>query len=102
MRTSVFLGIAAFGLADPDPEPDKKEPYVFWPLDPDPDPVVRCTDPDPDPSIIKQNIKKNLNSYCFLLLYDFLSLKNYIHKASKSIKQKKLRNFFFSCHLEGH
>jgi hypothetical protein len=32
----------------------------------DPDPLVRDTDPDPDPSIIKQNGKKNLDSYCFV------------------------------------
>ncbi len=29
------------------------DPYVLGLLDPDPDPVVRCTDLDPDPSIIK-------------------------------------------------
>jgi hypothetical protein len=56
MRTGVFLGIAAFRVADPDLEPDPEDLYVFWPLDPDPDPVLRCTDPDPDPSIIKHNI----------------------------------------------
>jgi hypothetical protein len=32
----------------------------------DPDPLVRGTDPAPDPSIIKQNSKKNLDSYCFM------------------------------------
>jgi hypothetical protein len=37
----------------------------------DPDPLVTCT--DPDPSIIKQNSKKNLDSYCFVSFYDFLS-----------------------------
>ncbi len=35
---------------------------------PDPDPLVRRMDPDPaldpDPSIIMQNNKKNLESYC--------------------------------------
>jgi hypothetical protein len=38
-------------------------------LDPDPD-------QDPDPSIIKKkkNSKKNLDSYCFVTFYDFLSL----------------------------
>jgi hypothetical protein len=43
---------------------------------------------DPDPSIIMQNSKKNLNSYYFVTLLDFLSLKNDV--ASKSNKQKKL------------
>jgi hypothetical protein len=33
-------------------------------LDPNPDPLVRGM--DPDPSIIQQNIKKNLDSYCFV------------------------------------
>ena len=32
-------------------------------LDPDP---VTAPDPDVDPSIIKQNSKKNLDSYCFV------------------------------------
>jgi hypothetical protein len=31
---------------------------------PDPDPLVSGIDPDPDPSVIKQNSKKNLDSYC--------------------------------------
>ncbi len=42
-----------------------------------PDTLVRGT--DPDPSITKQNSKKNLDSYCFWLLYDFLSLKNHLN-----------------------
>jgi hypothetical protein len=85
MHTSVYLDIAVFRVADPDPAPD---PYIYWPLDPDPDQVVRCTDPDPDPSVIRQKLKKTLIPTVFLPLYDFLSLKNDIHKASKSIKQK--------------
>jgi hypothetical protein len=66
----------------------------------DPDPKVRGT--DPDSSIIKLNSKKNLNPTVLWLLYDFLSLKNYVDVASKSNKQKILgKNFFFRCHLEG-
>jgi hypothetical protein len=57
---------------------------------PDPDPLVRGMDPDPDPSIILKNSKKNLDSYYFVTLFDFLSLKNYVNEASKSNKQKKL------------
>jgi hypothetical protein len=56
---------------------------------PDPDPLVRCMDPDPDPdpSIIMQN----LDSYYFVTLFDFLSLKNDVNVLpSKSKKQKKL------------
>jgi hypothetical protein len=63
----------------------------------DPDPLVRG--PDPDPSIIKKNIKKILNSYCFVTIFMTLSLKNDVNVASKSNKQK---NLTFSCHLEGH
>jgi hypothetical protein len=28
-------------------------------------------DPDPDPSIIMQNSKKNLDSYCLVTLFEF-------------------------------
>jgi hypothetical protein len=46
---------------------------------PDPDLLVRGMDPDPaldpDPSSCK-NSKKNLDSYYFVNLFDFLSLKN--------------------------
>jgi hypothetical protein len=59
---------------------------------PDPDPPVRDMDPDPDldPSINMQNSKKNLDSYYFVALFDFLSLKNDVNGPSKSNKQKKL------------
>jgi hypothetical protein len=45
---------------------------------PDSDPLVRGMEPapDPDPSIIMQKSKKNLDSYYFVTLFDFLSLKN--------------------------
>jgi hypothetical protein len=38
----------------------------------DPDPLFRGMDPDPDPSIIKQNSKKNLDSYCFVTFLLFI------------------------------
>jgi hypothetical protein len=64
--------------------------HVFFGL-PDPDPLVRGMHPDldPDPSIIMQN-KKNLESYYFVTLFDFLSLKNNVNVPSKSNKQKKI------------
>jgi hypothetical protein len=68
---------------------------VFFGL-PDPDPLVRGVDPnpDPDPTIILlsscKNNKKNLESYYFVTLFDFLSLKNNVNVPSKSKKQKKL------------
>jgi hypothetical protein len=37
-------------------------------LGPDPDPLVRGAAPDLDPSILKHE-KKNLDSYCFFLLF---------------------------------
>ncbi len=68
----MFLGL---------PDPDLDSPVRGM----DPDPV-----PDPDPSLIMQNSKKNLDSYYFVILFDFLSLKNYVNVPSKSNKQKKL------------
>ena len=70
--------------------------HVFLGLqDPDPDPLVRGMDPDPDraPNPDQsscKNSKKNLDSYYFVTLFDFLSLKIDVNVASKSIKQKKL------------
>jgi hypothetical protein len=37
-----------------------------------------------------KNSKKNLDSYYFVTIFYFLSMKNYVNVASKSIKQKKL------------
>jgi hypothetical protein len=56
---------------------------------PNPDPLVRGMDPYPDPSSCK-NSKNNLDSYYYVTLFDFLSLKNDVNVASKSNKQKKL------------
>jgi hypothetical protein len=50
----------------------------------DPDLTVRDTDPDPS----SKNSSKNLDSYGFLLLYEFLSLKNDVNVPSKSNKQR--------------
>ncbi len=38
--------------------------------------------PDPDPSLIMQNSKKNLDSYYFVALFDFFSLKNDVQGGS--------------------
>ena len=47
---------------------------------------------DPDPSTVSscKNSIKNLDSYSFVTLFDFLSLKNDVNVPSKSNKQKKL------------
>jgi hypothetical protein len=50
---------------------------------PDPDPPVRGMESDPS---IMQNIKKNLDSYYFAILFDFSSLKDDVNVASKSNK----------------
>jgi hypothetical protein len=70
-----------FGLPDPDP--------LVRGMDPDPDPAL---DPDPDRIILSscKNSKKNRDSYYFVTLFDFLSLKNDVNVASKSNKKKKL------------
>ncbi len=68
----------------------------------DPDPLVRGLDPDPDPSIIMQKFKKNLDSYYFVTLFDFLSLKTDEYVPSKSKKQKNcVKKLVFCWHLEG-
>ncbi len=64
----------------PDPNPDPPDPHVFGP--PDPDSLVRGMDPDPSIS------KKNLDSYYFVTLFYFLSLKNDLNVPSKSNKKK--------------
>jgi hypothetical protein len=61
---------------------------------------------DPDPVLLWirillsscKNSKKNLDSYYFVTLFEFLSLKNDVNVASKSHKQKKivLKNSFFA------
>jgi hypothetical protein len=56
-------------------------------MDPDAD-----ADPAPDPDpyiIIMQKFLKNLDSYYFVTLLDFLSLKNNVNVPSKINKQKK-------------
>ncbi len=61
---------------------------------PDPDPLVRGMDPDPalDQILLSscKNNKKNLESYYFVTLFDFLSMKNNVNVPSKSNEQKKL------------
>jgi hypothetical protein len=52
-----------------------------------------CTDPDVRIRILLssyKNSEKNLGSYYFVTLFDFLYMKNDVKIASKSKKQKKL------------
>jgi hypothetical protein len=48
-----------------DPEPDPQYPYVFGPLDPDPDLLVQGTDPDPSTK------QKKVEKFLVLLLCNF-------------------------------
>jgi hypothetical protein len=50
---------------------------------PDPDPLVRGTDPD-----TLSSSKKNIDSYCFVTFYEFLSLKNDVNALSKRNNEK--------------
>ncbi len=49
-----------------------------------------------------KNSKKNLDSYYFVTLFEFLSWKNDVNVASKSHKKKiVLKKLVFCWHLEG-
>jgi hypothetical protein len=73
---------------------------------PDPDPLVRGMDLDPaldpDPSIIMQNSRKNLDSYYFVTLFFFLSLKNdgYLQKVISRKNSYCVEKLVFCWHLE--
>ncbi len=67
----------------------------------DPDPLVRGVDPAQDPSIIKQNSKKNRDSYCFETSFGLFILENDVNVPSKCIKQKTFFLLVFCWRLEG-
>jgi hypothetical protein len=73
---------------------------IFALLDPDPDPQFECG--SMRIRIRIRNPEKNLDSYYFVALFDFLSLKNDVNVPSKSNKQKKLcQKLVFCWHHEG-
>ncbi len=83
-----------------DPDPSDPYPMFLGLLDPDPNPLVRCTDPDPYMYHQAKLVRKTLIPTVLLLLFDFLSLKNDVNVISKSYKL----NFFllaFRWRLEG-
>jgi hypothetical protein len=47
-------------------------------------------------------MKKYLDFYCFVTLYDFLSLKNDVNVPSKRNKHKNFKKIIFWWHLQGH
>jgi hypothetical protein len=59
---------------------------------------------DPDPSIIKQNSKKNLNSYCFcfVLFYDFLSLTDINAPLKLNLKKNFVGVKHENCRIRIH
>jgi hypothetical protein len=60
----------------------------------DPDPLIRYGSGSFSSS--SKNSKKNLDSYCFVTSFDFLSLINDVNVPSKSTKQKNVfLNYFF-------
>ena len=71
--------------------------------DPDPDPLVRGMDPDTGGILLWiririllsscKNSKKNLDSFYFVTLFDFLSVKNDVNVPSKINMNKK--TFFY-------
>jgi hypothetical protein len=72
--------------------------------------LASVADPDPDPLVIwirillssSKNSKKNLDSYYFVTLFDFLFLKNDVNVPSKSNMQKNcVKKLVFCWHLEG-
>ncbi len=82
-------GLRVGSVADSNPS----DPYVLGLLDPDSDPLVRRIRSGSIPLSSSKNSKKTLDSFCFfILLFDFLSLKNDINVPSKRNKQKNLKN----------
>ncbi len=70
------------GLLSSVADPDPPNPHVFGP--PGSGSWIRIL------LSSCKNIKKNLDSYYFVTLFHFLSLKNDVNVASKSNEQKKL------------
>jgi hypothetical protein len=89
---NVKVPSSATSVADPDPNPDPSDLYVFGP---------------PGSGSISQievwirillspskNCKRNLDSYCFVAsFWLFISLKNDVNVPLKSNKQKNFTNF---------
>jgi hypothetical protein len=63
-------------VADPDPNPDPLDPHVLGPPGSESGSFYHSI----------KNCKKNLDSYFFDTLFDFLSLKNDVNFGSKSNK----------------
>jgi hypothetical protein len=77
-------------VANPDPNPDldPPDPYVFGP--PGSGSICQRYGSGSGSFTSWKISKKNLDSYNFVTLFDFLSLKNDVNVPSKSNKQKKL------------
>ncbi len=86
-------------VADPDPNPDPPDPYVFGP----PGSGSISTSQRYGSGSFYHHAKieeNNLDSYYFVTLFDFLSLKNDVNVASIS-RKNLVKKLVFSLHLEG-
>jgi hypothetical protein len=80
--------LARVGNPDPNPDPDL---HVYGPPGSGSGSISqRCGSGSGSFYHHAKNSKKNLDSYYFMTLFDFLSLKNDVNVPSKSNKQKKL------------
>ncbi len=84
-------------VADPYPNPDPPDPHVFGPPGSGSNSQRYGSGSGSYSGSgsgsfyhLTKIVKKNLDSYYFVILFDFLSLKNDVNVASKSNKQKKL------------
>ncbi len=76
--------------------------HMFFGL-PDPDSLVRGVDPDPDPSIIKQNGKKTLDSYCFVTSFGLFIFGNdvNVHTLVRGMDPRIQTGSTPKCHGSG-
>jgi hypothetical protein len=83
-------------VADPDPNPDSPDPHVFGPHGSGSGSISQRVWIRILLSLSKFS-KKKLDFYSLRLLFDFLSLKNYVEVPSKSNKQENFfyKNYFF-------
>jgi hypothetical protein len=90
-------------VADPNLDPDPPDPHVFGP--PGSGSISHRYGSGSGSGSLSscKNSKKNIDSYYFVTLFDFLSLENYVNVPSKSNKQQNVfKKIVFCWHLEGH
>ncbi len=78
LKSSITVHIGRYSVADP----DSPDPHVFGP------PGSTCFRASRILLSTCKNSKKNLDSYYFVTLFDFLSLKNDVNVPSKVLSGK--------------